>query len=112
MKNILYFVLMFCCCSSGVKLTLYIPHIKNDNVAFMHRHVSRDTINDCDQDGRTLLHHAAEHNAINVLSWLLNNGADNNLRDNNDESALDIAHRLKNEASAERLAVLRLYQLT
>lgn len=112
MKKCFIFAIMLCCCYQSVKLTIYIPHIKNRNLEFIRNNVSANTINDQDKLGRTLLHYAAEHDAPAIVDWLLSNGADISLRDNNFEGALEIAHRLGHRKSFTPIWIHRLRQLT
>lgn len=50
-------------------------------------------INDHDEEefGYTALHHAARHNHVNIATWLLENGADVNSRNNYGFTPLHVA---------------------
>lgn len=54
----------------------------------------------CCDVGWTPLHYAAEHGLVDVATWLLNHGADPNIRDNHGQTPLYIA--IDSEADTAR----------
>ena len=53
--------------------------------------ISLDNVNDRDEFVRTLLHIASQHNDLKLLQYLIDNGADVNVIDKFDQTALQIA---------------------
>lgn len=103
MKRCLAFSLMFCCCLHALFQHVCLPFIMNRDFHLFRHHVNHSRLNHRDEYGRTLLHWAAESNAHEIISYLLEHDAIPTIRDGRNELPLDIALRLRNHEAASIL---------
>ena len=65
--------------------------VLNNNVKALKQLAREYDINIRYSNGQTLMHDAALTNAVDVIKWLKNNGADINIMDNQNQTPLDLA---------------------
>ncbi len=68
--------------------------VKYNNVEQVKSWIAKkNKINQTDPDGNTPLHYAVSKNNLAIVQMLIDAGADQNIKNNNRETAIDIAQR-------------------
>ncbi|XP_037959184.1 myotrophin-like [Teleopsis dalmanni] len=65
--------------------------MKDESLEVLQMNLTLAQLNDLEENGRGLIHRAADHNAFKILHFLLNWGANVDLRDGEEQTALHYA---------------------